>query len=65
MRKTHHHRGTRRLLLAVASLPLFASTCAERTVDFVLGRDFLDDRSNAEQAEDILDDIGDLFDDVF
>ena len=63
------HRWQRELLLAAATLPLFATTCAQRSVDFLLGSGVLDtvfdNRSNADKAEDILDDIDDLFDSVF
>jgi hypothetical protein len=56
-------------MLAAAALPLFGTTCAERSIDFLFGRDSLedlfDDRSDSERVEDILDDIEDLFDDVF
>jgi len=62
----------RRLLLIAATMPLMATTCAERSLTFLLNTDFLedlledlDDRSNAEKADDILNDIDDLFDDVF
>lgn len=71
MPRTHlRRRWPARLLLAAAALPLFSSaTCAERAVGLLLDSDFLDqafdNRSNADKAEDILNDIDDLFDSVF
>lgn len=59
-----------RLLVVVAAMPLLAgSTCAERSIEFLLGsgflEDFRDDRDNDDDLDDILDDIEDLWDDVF
>jgi hypothetical protein len=59
----------RKLLLAAATMPLFASTCTERSIEFILRsgliEELLDDRSEEEQSDEILDDIEDLFDDAF
>lgn len=65
MKRSTRQRYLHRLLMAGATLPLLASTCTERTLDYVFGSDFFDNRSNADKAEDIINEIGDLFDDIF
>jgi hypothetical protein len=65
MQPTSRNRAVRRLLIAAAALPLMQSACVERSFDFLFGRDFLDNRSNADRAEDLLDDLDDLLDDIF
>jgi hypothetical protein len=62
--------GARRLLVVMATLPLLQSSCVNRSLDFVFGDEFFqgllnDNPSNADRAGDILDEISDLFDDVF
>ncbi|HRX84362.1 MAG TPA: hypothetical protein P5572_05020 [Phycisphaerae bacterium] len=70
MKRAHPIRRWRRsLLLAAATMPLFATSCSSRSLSYLLGSDYFnnlfDTRSNAEKADDILNDIGDLFDSVF